>query len=765
MEDYEERWNRLIQIINDEFGRDEYLVKKKLVPLNSKDDIFFVAADGVLLCKMINTIQPLIPASKLAFELDLTPLKEVSQRKRVKFIPDHHFVFHLTQNINAFIGAAHKFPEFKGINLVTDEILNLNVDGVVKILSTLYRCRPIIRLQQNLTSCKEHPFFTSIMAQISNFDKSPDTLSKLSPEEFVLKWLNFHLLRFSRLSSFASVSMLPLPITNWVDLKDGLGLLILLKRVGTPSLLDNELIDAALSVPSKISPERIHLSIENSRKLKCQTDVTSREIVSGDGNTIFSLVASIFEKYPLVDEQSNSNSTAEETIQFLRDKVARMEKDMNVTLPTQALEELRNLGEKNHQLENKVLQLEFDKSKFDHEIQHFRDENSRLKEKIQELQNSLAQEKNSNIMKAIVAVDSKFQSIQDKYLEMLNNKDFLISQLENNIHEKAAEIKRLQSQYQAQYTLLQGQIEEERRRNKEKDSIANMMQEVINQLQQDFQKVHEEIDAANKRADEVSSALAKAQIAMNERKNKAQNHHQVQVQIQNQSNSTTSSTSSSLNLTDESSMSESSSNSSQSTSSTSTSLDSSSSHDHSKHHKHSSHVGELHESEKGQYQSLKKDYLDAKDEILSLESKLRGLENDLDTQKEKFKKLDELRRSEKDKFLTLSSPQHEDDTLSDIYQLLLNHLGDKVKSSNFGYLREDGDNFDDDDYDEPLTMADKIKDLTELLLDTKVDLQQRINNLEFIVKKNKEINDIMKQKVETYVMLQISQKKMGKKIR
>jgi len=150
---------------------------------------------------------------------------------------------------------------------------------------------------------------------------------------------------------------------------------------------------------------------------------------------------------------------------------------------------------------------------------------------------------------------------------------------------------------------------------------------------------------------------------------------------------------------------------------------------------------------------LKKDYLNAKDTILSLEEKIRKLENELEDEKKGYEKLVELRRAEKQRFLRLSSnSQTSIEPLEEIYQVLVDNLGDKGrKTIEMMEAEVEGE--------EPLSMSTKVKYLIQILIDLRTDLQQRIDSLESVIRKNKEINDLMKQKVESYVMIQMKQKK------
>ena len=250
----EEERTAYVKVINSSLADDP--VCKKYLPIDPEsNEVFDRIKDGVLLCKLINKAQ------------------EGTIDERVINTKDNLNIFQQVENLNLAISAAKSI----GLN-----VIGLNYEQIssgknyIMVLGLMWQVVKLVVLSN--IHLKQHPELIRLL----NPGEQLSDLLKLSPEQLLLRWFNYHL----------KAAGYDKKITNFSgDVKDSEKYTILLNQ------LNKNLCDkSALNEPDK--KKRAQKVIHNSKKLGAQSYITPDDIVSGNSklNTLF--VASIFNAYP-----------------------------------------------------------------------------------------------------------------------------------------------------------------------------------------------------------------------------------------------------------------------------------------------------------------------------------------------------------------------------------------------------------------------------------------------------------------------------------
>ena len=250
----EEERTAYVKVINSSLADDP--VCKKYLPIDPEsNEVFDRIKDGVLLCKLINKAQ------------------EGTIDERVINTKDNLNIFQQVENLNLAISAAKSI----GLN-----VIGLNYEQIssgknyIMVLGLMWQVVKLVVLSN--IHLKQHPELIRLL----NPGEQLSDLLKLSPEQLLLRWFNYHL----------KAAGYDKKITNFSgDVKDSEKYTILLNQ------LNKNLCDkSALNEPDK--KKRAQKVIDNSKKLGAQSYITPDDIVSGNSklNTLF--VASIFNAYP-----------------------------------------------------------------------------------------------------------------------------------------------------------------------------------------------------------------------------------------------------------------------------------------------------------------------------------------------------------------------------------------------------------------------------------------------------------------------------------
>ena len=250
----EEERAAYVKVINSSLADDP--VCKKYLPIDPEsNEVFDRIKNGVLLCKLINKAQ------------------EGTIDERVINTKDNMNIFQQVENLNLAISAAKSI----GLN-----VIGLNYDSImdgknyIMVLGLMWQVVKLVVLCN--IQLKHHPELIRLL----NPGEQLSDLLKLSPEQLLLRWFNYHL----------KAAGYDKKITNFSgDVKDSEKYTILLNQ------LNKNLCDkSALDEPDK--KKRAKKVIDNSKKLGAESYITPEDIVAGNSklNTLF--VASIFNAYP-----------------------------------------------------------------------------------------------------------------------------------------------------------------------------------------------------------------------------------------------------------------------------------------------------------------------------------------------------------------------------------------------------------------------------------------------------------------------------------
>ena len=250
----EEERSAYVRVINSALAEDP--VCKKYLPIEpDSNEIFDRLKDGVILCKLINKAQ------------DGTIDERVINKK------ENMNIFQQVENLNLAISAA-KSIGLNRIGLSYDSIM----DGknFIMVLGLMWQVVKLV-VMRNI-QLKQHPELIRLL----NPGEQLSDLLKLSPEQLLLRWFNYHLKAANyekKINNFSG------------DVKDSEKYTILLNQ------LNKNLCDkSALNEEDK--KKRAQKVIDNAKKLGAESYITPEDIVAGNSklNTLF--VASIFNAYP-----------------------------------------------------------------------------------------------------------------------------------------------------------------------------------------------------------------------------------------------------------------------------------------------------------------------------------------------------------------------------------------------------------------------------------------------------------------------------------
>ena len=247
-----------VKVINNALADDD--VCKKYLPIDPEsNDIFERLKDGVILCKLINKIQ------------------EGTIDERVINTKEKMNVFQQVENINLALSAS-KSLGLSVVGLNKDVFLNAEKNPSM-VLGLMWQLAKQVLLQ-NIT-LKNFPELVRLL----NPGEELSDLLKLSPEQLLLRWFNYHLKRAGY----------DKPITNFSgDVKDSEKYVILLNQ------LDKEKCDKSALNETNLT-KRAEKVLNDAKKLGAKSYITPKDVTSGNTklNTLF--VASIFNACPGLD--------------------------------------------------------------------------------------------------------------------------------------------------------------------------------------------------------------------------------------------------------------------------------------------------------------------------------------------------------------------------------------------------------------------------------------------------------------------------------
>ncbi|XP_035665740.1 plastin-2-like isoform X2 [Branchiostoma floridae] len=222
------------------------------------DELWTKIQDGILLCKMINLSCP-----------DTIDERAINKTKLNQY--------KITENLNLALNSASAI----GCNIVNIGAVDLQEGKPHLVLGLLWQ---IIRIGLFAQIDLQH---NPGLVQLLMDGEDMEDLLKLSPEELLLRWVNYHLEKAGHNKR----------ITNFgPDIKDSEAYTYLLSQIAPPDR------GVDLGPLNENDPEqRAELMLQNADKLDCRAFVTPKDVVRGNSKLNTAFVANLFNTWPALD--------------------------------------------------------------------------------------------------------------------------------------------------------------------------------------------------------------------------------------------------------------------------------------------------------------------------------------------------------------------------------------------------------------------------------------------------------------------------------
>ncbi|KPP65657.1 plastin-3-like [Scleropages formosus] len=244
---------------------------KHVLPMDPNNDSLFKAVgDGIVLCKMINLSVP-----------DTIDERTINKKKLTPFTAQ--------ENLNLALNSASAI----GCHVVNIGALDLREGKPHLVLGLLWQIIKIglfadIELSRN-----------EALAALLREGETLEDLMKLSPEELLLRWANFHLENagYKKINNFSS------------DIKDSRAYFHLLNQIAPKGTKEDEpCIDINMSgFNEKDDLRRAESMLQQADRLGCRQFVTPADVVSGNPKLNLAFVANLFNKYPALTKPENQD--------------------------------------------------------------------------------------------------------------------------------------------------------------------------------------------------------------------------------------------------------------------------------------------------------------------------------------------------------------------------------------------------------------------------------------------------------------------------
>ncbi|KGL79831.1 Plastin-1 [Tinamus guttatus] len=243
---------------------------KHILPMDPSDaSLFKSLADGILLCKMINFSQP-----------DTIDERAINKKKLTPFT--------VSENLNLALNSASAI----GCTVVNIGSQDLQEGKPHLVLGLLWQIIKVGLFADIEISRNE------ALIALLNEGEELDQLMKLSPEELLLRWVNYHLANagWQKISNFSQ------------DIKDSRAYYHLLNQIAPKG-------DDFKEVPIKIDfsgfnekndLKRAEYMLQQAEKLGCRQFVTPADVVAGNPKLNMAFVANLFNTYPALHKPDNS---------------------------------------------------------------------------------------------------------------------------------------------------------------------------------------------------------------------------------------------------------------------------------------------------------------------------------------------------------------------------------------------------------------------------------------------------------------------------
>ncbi|XP_007546055.1 PREDICTED: plastin-3-like [Poecilia mexicana] len=242
-----------------------------VLPMDPNTDALFkTVGDGIVLCKMINLSVP-----------DTIDERTINKKKLTPFTTQ--------ENLNLALNSASAI----GCHVVNIGALDLKEGKPHLVLGLLWQIIKIglfadIELSRN-----------EALAALLRDGETLEDLMKLSPEELLLRWANFHLENagYPKINNFSS------------DIKDSKAYFHLLNQISPKGTEENQpRIDINMAgFNEKDDLKRAEAMLQQADRLGCRQFVTPTDVVSGNPKLNLAFVANLFNKYPALTKPENED--------------------------------------------------------------------------------------------------------------------------------------------------------------------------------------------------------------------------------------------------------------------------------------------------------------------------------------------------------------------------------------------------------------------------------------------------------------------------
>ncbi|XP_075429246.1 LOW QUALITY PROTEIN: plastin-3 [Ascaphus truei] len=244
---------------------------KHVIPMNpNTNDLFKAVGDGIVLCKMINL--------SVADTIDE---RAINKKKLTPFT--------IQENLNLALNSASAI----GCHVVNIGAEDLKAGKTHLVLGLLWQIIKIglfadIELSRN-----------EALAALLRDGETLEDLMKLSPEELLLRWANFHLENagYQKINNFSS------------DIKDSRAYFHLLNQIAPKGQKEGEeRIDLSMAgLSEKDDLKRAEYMLQQADRLGCRQFVTPADVVCGNPKLNLAFVANLFNKYPALTKPENQD--------------------------------------------------------------------------------------------------------------------------------------------------------------------------------------------------------------------------------------------------------------------------------------------------------------------------------------------------------------------------------------------------------------------------------------------------------------------------
>eukprot|EP00076_Gallus_gallus_P013723 XP_015132324.1 plastin-1 isoform X1 [Gallus gallus] len=244
---------------------------KHILPMNPSDaSLFKSLADGILLCKMINFSQP-----------DTIDERAINKKKLTPFT--------ISENLNLALNSASAI----GCTVVNIGSQDLQEGKPHLVLGLLWQIIKVGLFADIEISRNE------ALIALLNEGEELDQLMKLSPEELLLRWVNYHLANagWQKISNFSQ------------DIRDSRAYYHLLNQIA-PKGDDFDEIHVEIDFSGfndKNDLRRAECMLQQADKLGCRQFVTPADVVAGNPKLNLAFVANLFNTYPALHKPDNSS--------------------------------------------------------------------------------------------------------------------------------------------------------------------------------------------------------------------------------------------------------------------------------------------------------------------------------------------------------------------------------------------------------------------------------------------------------------------------